>query len=716
MLLEAAACLLFFLVADQCDKSDFNTPAEIYAEAVSNYHRALDVTEISSLSDRKKVRLLRSVYQDFATIILEHPQSREAEFLRNKNPEKIGIRHLERRLAKLDPKFQPLEFANVIQMDAPLRVSNKLASLHAFADSEPASAAYVSADNQKKKGASGRKAKLNESSPEPANQKRSTIETLGPAPEVDITFVSHSGSPEMNNKQIRSNRVCNLSDNIHSPLILPVHQLYAVPKSWWSHTSTAPILASTENKTFTEINADQDEVIPSIEGVFHTVNFQLNSYAIRDEDFAKLDRQAAKLNANPELDVVIEGHADERGTRDYNIALGLKRAQSVSEYLVAKGVNANRIKLVSYGKEKPLIKGSNEKAWAKNRRAVTVDFERVSLEKRVPDIRTAEANNFSETQNAEPANDAKDGSSKFEDEKPKIVGEQVLAPLIAAAGHAQNDDKDVSSAIEQKAEELALSKVEEKVRKALPNTEISLTGREAGKPKISITTVQPIIQTEGDRDTVFVQGSVASSDGGNRHTANLGFGYRRLSEDERWLLGANTFLDHEFPYDHTRASVGLEIKSAPIELTANKYKALTGWRAGPGGVNEHALDGYDLEVGVQVPYMPSSRVYARKYKWDGVGGSSDLEGREYSLAVSGFLGDGWTLEAKHDAPEQGISTNSIVLTYRINIGEIDGDNVGAPLISKQAFQFGSVRHKTLEKVRRENEIVKVQSGLTLSFR
>ena len=86
------------------------------------------------------------------------------------------------------------------------------------------------------------------------------------------------------------------------------------------------------------------------------------------------------------------------------------------------------------------------------------------------------------------------------------------------------------------------------------------------------------------------------------------------------------------------------------------------------------------------------------------------------MAVSGFLGDDWTLEAKHDVPEQGISTNSVGLTYRIKIGDIDGDNVGAPLISKQAFQFGSVRYKTLDKVRRENEIVKVQSGLTLSFR
>jgi hypothetical protein len=91
--------LLFFLGADQCDKSDINIPSQIYAEAVSDYHQALDVSDISSMSDRKKVRLLRSAYQDLATIILEHPQSREAEFLRNKNPEKIGLRHLEIRLA-----------------------------------------------------------------------------------------------------------------------------------------------------------------------------------------------------------------------------------------------------------------------------------------------------------------------------------------------------------------------------------------------------------------------------------------------------------------------------------------------------------------------------------------------------------------------------------------------------------------------------------------
>ena len=716
MLLETAACLLFFLGADQCDKSDIDTPAQIYAEAVSNYHRALDVSALSNLSDRKKVRLLRSAYQDLTTIIVEHSQSREAEFLRNNAPEKIGLRHLERRLAKLDPEFQPLEIVDTVQQVASVNVSNEVVSSREFASGETDSVGNKAADDQNKVGAAESRASENKSSSEPVNQTRSNVDSLSVAPDAEITFVGHSVTPKIYRTRTRSKRVCKMSDTIDSRLVLPVHHLYARSPIWPGTISATPILVSSDSTTLQNINAKEDQVLPSIDGVFHTVNFELNSHAIRDEDFAKLDRQAANLNTNPKLDVVIEGHADERGTRDYNIALGLKRAQSVREYLVAKGINANRIKLVSYGKEKPLIKGSDEKVWAKNRRAVTVDFERVSLKKQLPDIRMAENNNFSKTQNAEAAEDPKGGFSKFEDEKPTIVGEQILAPLIAAAGQAYNDDKDVNSAIEQKAEELALAKVEEKVRKALPNTEISLTGREGGKPKISVTTVQPVIQTEGDRDTVFVQGSVASSDSGNRHTANLGLGYRRLSKDERWLFGANTFLDYEFPYDHKRVSAGLEIKSAPLELTANKYKALTEWRNGPGAVNEHALDGYDFEVGVQVPYMPSSRVYARQYKWDGVSGSSDFRGREYSLAVSGFLGDGWTLEAKHNAPEQGISTNSLALTYRIKIGEIDGYDAGAPLISKQAFQFGSIRHKTLDKVRRENEIVKVQSGLTLSFR
>ncbi|MCL2473825.1 MAG: peptidoglycan-associated lipoprotein Pal [Alphaproteobacteria bacterium] len=85
-----------------------------------------------------------------------------------------------------------------------------------------------------------------------------------------------------------------------------------------------------------------------------------------------LDRQAAWLKKFGGVKVIIEGHADERGTREYNLALGERRATAAKNYLVAAGVAASRISTVSYGKERPAVAGSNEAAWAQNRRAVTV--------------------------------------------------------------------------------------------------------------------------------------------------------------------------------------------------------------------------------------------------------------------------------------------------------------------------------------------------------
>jgi peptidoglycan-associated lipoprotein len=85
-----------------------------------------------------------------------------------------------------------------------------------------------------------------------------------------------------------------------------------------------------------------------------------------------LARQAAWLLQRPTLRIVIEGHADERGTREYNLALGEHRAAAVRDYLVALGLPAARLSTVSYGSERPAIPGSNEAAWSQNRRAVTV--------------------------------------------------------------------------------------------------------------------------------------------------------------------------------------------------------------------------------------------------------------------------------------------------------------------------------------------------------
>jgi peptidoglycan-associated lipoprotein len=104
----------------------------------------------------------------------------------------------------------------------------------------------------------------------------------------------------------------------------------------------------------------------------NTVYFSYDSAALDGNSKGSLFRQAAFLNANPTLTVTIEGHCDERGTREYNLALGERRAAAARDYLLAQGVDPARIKVISYGKERPAMAGSNEESWAKNRRAATV--------------------------------------------------------------------------------------------------------------------------------------------------------------------------------------------------------------------------------------------------------------------------------------------------------------------------------------------------------
>ena len=104
----------------------------------------------------------------------------------------------------------------------------------------------------------------------------------------------------------------------------------------------------------------------------NTVNFGLDQYDIDPTARAILDSQVEWLTRYPNVRITVEGHCDERGTREYNLALGDRRANAAKNYLVARGVDAGRIRTISYGKERPLALGSDESSWAQNRRAVTV--------------------------------------------------------------------------------------------------------------------------------------------------------------------------------------------------------------------------------------------------------------------------------------------------------------------------------------------------------
>ena len=107
------------------------------------------------------------------------------------------------------------------------------------------------------------------------------------------------------------------------------------------------------------------------QNVGNTVYFDLDSYSVRADASPLLDAQAAWLVRYPYVQIRIEGNADERGTREYNLALGARRAEAVRSYLISRGVPAARIDTISFGKERPIAEGSNESAWAQNRNART---------------------------------------------------------------------------------------------------------------------------------------------------------------------------------------------------------------------------------------------------------------------------------------------------------------------------------------------------------
>lgn len=99
--------------------------------------------------------------------------------------------------------------------------------------------------------------------------------------------------------------------------------------------------------------------------------YALNESGLADDSKATLDKQAAWLTRYPQVSVLIAGNCDDRGTEEYNIALGQRRANAARDYLVAKGVSASRISTISYGKDRPTADGDNEEAWAQNRNAIT---------------------------------------------------------------------------------------------------------------------------------------------------------------------------------------------------------------------------------------------------------------------------------------------------------------------------------------------------------
>ena len=228
--------------------------------------------------------------------------------------------------------------------------------------------------------------------------------------------------------------------------------------------------------------------------------------------------------------------------------------------------------------------------------------------------------------------------------------------------------------------------------------EWDLTQRQ--QPEFSLLTIQPLYRSSGGIDTVFVQARLAYGRGG-RTTGNLGFGYRRLIMDGTAMLGANTFYDYEWPYGHARFGLGVEVRSGPVELNSNLYHALSGRSQITSNTRERALDGYDIELGVQVPYVPWARLYARRFHWQKKEGARNIDGRRLALRIQPDL----PFEIEAGVQDDNVTNSAYFVLFRVSLALGRPEPRRAlPLIDKRPFRTVDLHDVTLEPVRRENTI------------
>jgi hypothetical protein len=228
-----------------------------------------------------------------------------------------------------------------------------------------------------------------------------------------------------------------------------------------------------------------------------------------------------------------------------------------------------------------------------------------------------------------------------------------------------------------------------------PTVELNFGAQGGSKPSGGLLVVAPLSNQSDIFNTYFTQGSVFYQD--NRTTLNLGLGYRKLSDNKMLLTGINAFYDHEFPYDHGRTSVGVEARTTVWEINANKYWATTKWKTGKSGLEERALDGYDIEAGVPLPYMNWATVFVKNFK------GNDVQLRAYIPGI-----DGLEIQAGRILYSDSTGTDESYINISYNVTELFKDKPSntAQWFSKDAYKLASMEDRRYEKVRRTNNIVK----------
>lgn len=247
---------------------------------------------------------------------------------------------------------------------------------------------------------------------------------------------------------------------------------------------------------------------------------------------------------------------------------------------------------------------------------------------------------------------------------------------------------------------------------ALRNLELEYNLNNFEESYFSGLITQPVHQSKDLRHNFFAQvggivgeKSVDIKDDVSRHTVNIGAAYRHLTVDEKYLLGANVFYDHQFPYNHSRLSIGADAKSKELNFAANYYYPLSSFqnsRTDEDGneYEERALEGYDFEVGYTPPFMPALSLFGKGYQYYR---STEEDLRGFELSAEYDIRDEFTLKGSMVEENGGRDGLEVALQYRIPLYDTDKPNIALAELQPAAGS-DSVRDRIFEKVRRENRI------------
>ena len=242
------------------------------------------------------------------------------------------------------------------------------------------------------------------------------------------------------------------------------------------------------------------------------------------------------------------------------------------------------------------------------------------------------------------------------------------------------------------------------------DTEVQFSAKEDNKPEFSIMTVRPISVHPG-KDAWFVQLQVSNTQirSSSRLTTNIGLGYRTLSDNKKTMIGGNVFIDYDAK-GNSRYSLGFEFRTVVFDILINHYEAISGQKT-VGNFKERALNGNDMSINGQIPYLPWAKINLTHYEWKKVNNSKNSKGDKLSFDL--HLTPSLVMELGVDDNNIQKKDNFVKISFVFPSRE--GPTASTDFISDEAFPGGDMSSQLLSKVKRSNKITLESEGVGVTI-